>query len=97
MKKTIVFLAVMALLCTNVYAFKPKVNILTEKEIAALPNEKLLDTYVDILVELEALRSFHNTAGFMPKDYEEFKKVLRFRILLIQEIRKRDLEPPIVE
>ncbi len=71
-----------------------QIKILDEQEITHLSNKELLDKYIDAVVELEAMRTFHQTSGFRPQDYQDFKRLLRYKILLLDEIRKRDLTPP---
>ena len=63
-------------------SFDPEVKILDKKEIAQLVDDKLIDTYIDTLVEIEASQAFHQTSGFTPKDYRTFKELLKFRLLL---------------
>ena len=75
-------------------SFDPDVNILEKKEITVLNDEALVNTYMDVLVEIEASRTFHTTSGFTPKDYRTYKSLLKFRLLLIQEAHTRGLEFP---
>ena len=74
--------------------FNLDIKILDKKEIVQLSDEKLVDTYLDVLVEIEAVKAFHTTSGFMPKEYRTFKDLLRFRLLLIMELTKRNIELP---
>jgi len=97
MRKVISLLAIFALLSTSALAFQPEITMLTEDEISKLSDEKLLATYVDIVIEVEASRTFHATSGFTPKDYKAFKELLRYRIKIIKEIRGRGLEVPVTE
>ena len=83
------------LLITNsVYAFLYEVTVLSKPEIQKLSDEALTDAYIDAAVEIEASKDFHRTAGFTPKEYKQHKDLLKYRILLIQEIEKRKLEVP---
>ena len=75
-------------------SFEPEVKILDKKDIALLTDDKLVDTYMDTLVEIEESRSFHATSGFSPRDYKTFKDLLKFRMLLTMEIHNRNLEIP---
>ena len=75
-------------------AFMSEIQVLDKKEIVKLSDEKLVDTYLDVLVEIEAVRTFHTTSGFTPKDYRSFKDLIRYRLLLIMELKKRNVELP---
>ena len=84
------------MICGAVYAadFSSDITILPKKDIVKLTDEQLLDTYLDTLVELDASKTFHNTSGFTPKDYREYKDLVKFRLLLLMEIHSRNLETP---
>lgn len=71
-----------------------EIQVLEPKDISALPDDKLLENYIDVLVEMEAVKTFHATSGFMPKEYQRYKEVLKYRLLLLFEINKRKLELP---
>jgi len=77
--------------------FLYEVKVLDKSAIRQLPDAELLDQYIDALVEIEASSTFHNAAGFNPKDYRNFKKILRYRADLTQEILRRELELPQVK
>ena len=70
------------------------VTILDQSGITKLTDAQLIDTYEDTLVAIDASRSFHTTSGFSPKEYKDFKALLKFRILLLVEIHARNLELP---
>jgi hypothetical protein len=73
-------------------------KVLGKKEIIALTDDQLTDNYVDVLVELEAVKAFHTTSGFTPTEYNNYQGILKYRLLLLMEIHKRKLElPPSVE
>jgi len=75
-----------------------EMKVLDKKGIAALTDEQLTDNYVDVIVELEAVKTFHTTSGFTPNEYNNYKNLLKYRLLLLIEIHKRKLElPPSVE
>ena len=78
-------------------AFLYDVNILPKTAIEKLSDEALIDAYIDVMIELEAAQTFHQTSGFgKASEYQKFKKLLRYRTDLIMEMRKRELEiPPI--
>lgn len=75
-------------------SFLYDVEPLDSAAIAKLDDTVLLDKYVDVMVELEACTTFHNAAGFNPRDFMSYKKLIRYRVDLIREILKRDLDPP---
>ncbi len=89
-------MAVMVL-STWVFAYEPEVKILTKDEIVKLSDSVLLDNYIEVSVEIEAATSLHATSGFVPKEYKSFKDLLRYRIELLNEIKKRKLEAPVVQ
>lgn len=68
--------------------------ILAPDAISVLDDETLLDTYVDVIIELEAVRTFYESSGFTPKEYRQFKDLLRYKVNLIAEIQKRELTAP---
>ena len=59
-----------------------------------MKNEELISVYTDAVIEREASQTFHGKAGFTPKEYDSFKKLLGFIINLRQEMVNRELEPP---
>lgn len=75
-------------------AFSTDVIVLETKEIVKLSDEQLIDAYMNVIVEIDANKTFHATSGFTPKDYNAFKNMLKFRLLLLMEIHKRALEIP---
>lgn len=88
----------MALFLTgHVFALEADVKILTKDEIVKLSNEDLLKTYIDVCVEIEAAKSLHATSGYMPKEYSNFKELLRYKITLLNEIKSRKLDVPATE
>lgn len=68
--------------------------VLDAKGIAALTDEKLVDSYIDILAEIEASRAFHTTSGFTLKEYNKFKDLIKYRMGLQFEINRRKIEIP---
>ena len=74
------------------WAYLSTLTVLDKTQIVKLSDDKLLDTYIDVLIELQAGRAFHTTSGFSPKEYDNYKQLLRYRILLLQEIDKRKLQ-----
>jgi hypothetical protein len=71
---------------------------LDQKAVVALTDDGLKEKYIDALVEIEASKAFHSTSGFTPNEYNKYKELLKYRLLLLFEIYKRKLEiPPSVE
>jgi len=70
------------------------VALLEKPAIVKLTDDQLIDNYENTLVEIEASRAFHATSGFSPKEYKDFKSLLKFRLMMIVEIHNRNLELP---
>lgn len=95
MKKTILILCVLLSMTTSVFAdFTSRVTIVQADEISKLSDVKLIDTLEDVLVEIEAKKTFHTTSGFKPVQYDEYRDLLKFRLQLLMEIHNRNLEIP---
>ena len=98
MKRTICAVLAVMMTATVCFAvFESEVKILKKEEIAKLSDQVLIDTYLDAVVELEASKTLHTTSGFMPKEYKGFKDLVRYKLMLLQEISKRKLEIPPTE
>ncbi len=76
---------------------KLEVVILPKEEIVKLSDEQLTDTYIDVVVEIDASRSFHTTSGYTPKQYGEYKNLLKYKFLLLMEIHNRNIDIPQLE
>ena len=74
--------------------YPSNVTILEKSAITKLTDDQLIDTYEDTIVEIDASRSFHSTSGFSPKEYKDFKALLKFRLMLLVEIHTRNLDLP---
>jgi hypothetical protein len=96
MLKKFVLAMIMVLFLTPVSmaGFPSDVTILDKPAIVKLNNDQLVDVYEKTLVEIEANRSFHATSGFSPKEFKDYKALLRFRLLLLVEIHSRNLDLP---
>ena len=90
----VIFLAVSCFWAAPAFSYLSEIKFLTKEEIVKLEDEALVDTYIDTLVELEATRTFHLTSGFAPKEYVDYKALLKYRYQLLMEIHKRNLEVP---
>ena len=75
-------------------SFLYSVPILDQQSVQALSDEKLLEVYVDVLIDLEASTTFSRTAGFNKNDYMKFKELIRYRVRVFNEIKRRRLEVP---
>ena len=76
------------------HAFLYEVEVLDTSAIGKLKDEELADRYIDASIEIEASGAFHEASGFNPKEYRSFKRILRFRVDLMREILRRELELP---
>ena len=95
MKKTVVALALVLFLTSPVFAaFTSNVTVLEKADISKLIDEKLTDAYMDTLVEIEAIKTFHATSGFTVKQFDEYRELLKYRLRLLMEIHTRNLEIP---
>ncbi len=94
--KKIAFAAMLCMLLTGpVFAeFTSKVTVISKEEVAKLSDDKLMDAYQDVLVELQAIKTFHTTSGFSPKQYDEYRNLLKYRLQLLMEVHGRNLEMP---
>lgn len=75
-------------------AYTSDVKILEKKEIAKLTDEQLTDTYMDAIVDVEARKGFFNRFGFTGRDLEDYRAVMKYRLLLLMEIHSRNLDIP---
>jgi len=70
------------------------VTVLDKASITRLSDDQLTDAYMNTIVELKAQDEFHATSGFSPKEYKDYKELLKYRLLLLVEIHSRNLELP---
>ncbi len=71
-----------------------RIPVMDKSAIDQLSDEELMNKYIDVEIELEAATTFYSRAGLSSKDYDLYKKVLRFRTDLLLEIQQRKLEIP---
>jgi hypothetical protein len=99
--KFLVVQSLVAVLClcafNPVWAYMDDIEVLEQKDIAKLTDPQLVDTYIDVIVEMEASKTFHTTSGFTPKQYTAYKDLLRYRIRLLMEAHKRGIEVPALD
>jgi len=93
-KFALAMMMVLFLTPLSMAAFPSDVIVLDKAATVKLSDDQLIDTYENTLVEIEADRSFHATSGFSPKEYKDYKALLKFRLLLLVEIHSRHLELP---
>ncbi|MFP4473586.1 MAG: hypothetical protein ACLFPX_06960 [Candidatus Omnitrophota bacterium] len=82
------------LVTTAAWAFLFSIPVMDREAISKLSDEKLLDQYIDVMIEIEAAQTFYSVAGLNPKEYEKLKKHLRFRTDLLLEMQEREIEIP---
>jgi len=93
-KFALAMIMVLFLTPLSMATYPSDVTILDKPAIVKLSNDQLVDVYEKTLVEIEANRSFHATSGFSPKEFRDYKALLRFRLLLLVEIHSRSLDLP---
>src|ERR1017187_279148 len=93
-KFTLAMMMVLFLTPLSMAEYPSDLTILDKPTIVKLSDDQLMDTYENTLVEIEANRSFHATSGFSPKEYKDYKAMLKFRLLLLVDIHSRNLELP---
>ena len=89
-----VVLVLMLVSAPVVFALTSDVAILPKEEIVRLSDEKLTDAYMDTVVEIEATTSFHATSGYTPKQYGDYKELLKYKMRLLMEMHGRNLDVP---
>jgi hypothetical protein len=98
MKKiTLSFLAVFLLIHTQAMAMLFELPDLNPQAIEKLTNEQLVSTYIDYTIERKASETFYSKAGFAPKEYIQFKKLLTYIVQIRQEMAKRQIDAPPVD
>lgn len=74
--------------------FKSDVVVKNKEEIVKLSDDQIVNEYLDVLVDIDAIKTYHNTEGFMPSDYKFYKDLVRYRLQLLLEIHRRNIEIP---
>ncbi|MCA9408874.1 MAG: hypothetical protein H6755_04030 [Candidatus Omnitrophica bacterium] len=98
MKKLLLLVISFIFAASTVSAFLNEVAVLSKEEVVKLSNERLVEVYIDAKIEIDASKTFHTRAGFnSPKEYDKYKELLAFIVVLRQEMKKRDLEAPPVD
>ena len=74
--------------------YTSNLTVLEKKDIVKLTDDQLTDTYMDALVDVEARKDFFNHFGFAGRDLEDYRAVMKYRLLLLMEIHGRNLDIP---
>ncbi len=98
MKKTFIFgVLFFCLFSVAAQAFLFEIVLADRAVIAQWKDEELIDTYIDVMIELEAANKFFSNTGLKPKEYKKYKMLLRYRTDLLIEIQKRELILPKIQ
>ena len=81
-------------LCGVWAAYTSDLKVLEKKEIVKLTDEQLTDVYMNTLVDVEARKDFFNHFGLAGKDLDDYRAVMKYRLLLLMEIHSRNLDIP---
>lgn len=93
-------LAVLVLVCfcpVKSFAYPLSVTILEKKDIVKLTDAALTEAYLDTIIEIEANNVLHSTGGFSPKEFQDYKALLRYRYELKSELQRRQLDIPSIK
>lgn len=93
---------IMAMLCVGVLssnseAYLSNIQIVDKKDIGKISDEALTEKYLDVVIELDAIVVSHMVFVFSPKEYQQYKDLLRYRYELKSELQRRQLEIPVIE
>ncbi|MBF0533075.1 MAG: hypothetical protein HQL23_08290 [Candidatus Omnitrophica bacterium] len=97
MKKMLMGFLCFLLFTVPAYAFLYEVQALSKEELKKLSNEQLTDVYTDAVIERRATEVFFTRAGLTPKEYAQFKDLLKFIVRLRQEMVERKIDVPPIE
>jgi hypothetical protein len=75
-------------------AYTSTLVVLDKKDISKLTDEQLLNTYMDTVVDVTARKDFFWHFGLAGKDLDDYKTVMKYRLLLLMEIHSRNLDIP---
>jgi hypothetical protein len=82
---------------TNSSAYLSNIQVLEKKDIVKLSDDSLTATYLDLIIEIEAIVASHMVVIYMPKEYQQYKDFLRYRYELKSELQHRQLEIPTIK
>jgi hypothetical protein len=75
-------------------AVTSEVVVLQQTELTKLSNDELLETYIETLAEVEAIRAYHGAIGMSAGEYAEYKDLVKYRLRLLMEIHTRNIALP---
>ena len=79
------------------FAYLSSIKILERKDIVKLSDEAATAAYLDVAIEVESKHLYHRTAGFTPREYQDYKDLLRYRYELKAELERRQLDIPVID
>jgi len=84
-------------LCTNSFAYLSNIPIVEKKDILKFKDEELTEIFLDVYIEIQAIFASHVVQVFSPKEYQQYKDLIRYRYELKSELQRRQLEVPVIE
>jgi hypothetical protein len=75
-------------------AYTSSFTVLEKKDIIKLSDDEITNAYMDALVEVQARKDFFGRFGFAGKDLDDYKSILKYRLILLLEIHSRNLDIP---
>ena len=95
MKSFVMAVLLLLVSVSGVWAgYTSTLTVLEKKEIVKLTDEQLTDAYIDTVVDAQARKDFFNRFGLVGKEFDEYKAVMKYRLLLLMEIHSRNLDIP---
>ncbi len=95
MRKSLILSALILLVPLTAWAgYTSNLVILDKKEISKLSDEELTNVYMDTWVDAQARKDFFNHFGMAGKDLDEYKAVMKYRLLLLMEVHSRNIDIP---
>lgn len=79
------------------FAYMSEIKILESKDIVKLTDAALSSNYLEVIIEIEASNVFHRIIVFSPREYQQYKDLLRYRYELKNELQARQLDIPAIE
>lgn len=86
-----------AIISFSSFGFVYDMKMLTKEEIKKLKDEELPEVFTDVIIEKISAEAFHSKAGFAPKEFEDYRDLLRFIVELRKEFEFRKIDVPPVE
>jgi len=82
---------------SNSFAYLADIKIYDKKDIPKISDDILTASYLDVMIEIDAINLYHRTAGFTPREYQQYKDLLRSLYDLKSELHRRQLDIPVVD